>query len=164
VKRYEIYSTLILIFLLFCPVANAGENGLTDTVGAVQTREEPNLFELRSGNIRITYSTTSLSGLPLFNYKNRRQTFAFQGEEIRQSDSEIGRQITVTIEQIPDFQTVTFTLLLPDIHLEGTETRFRTVGITTITRTSIGGPDLVKGPIQTYLPRIFWGTARQVVF
>jgi hypothetical protein len=163
-KRYEIYSTLILIFLLFCPVANAGENDLTDTVGTVQTREEPNLFELRSGNIKITYSTSSLSGQPLFTYKHRRQTLTFHGEEIRQSDSEIGRQITVTIEQIPDLQTVTFTLLLPDINLEGTETPFRAVGITTITRTSIGGPDLVKGPIQTYLPRMFWGTARQVIF
>ena len=163
-KRYEIYSTLILIFLLFCLVANAGENGLTDKVSALQTMEEPNLFELRSGTIKIMYSTTSLSGLPLFNYKDSQQALTFQGEEIRQSDSEIGRQITVTIEQIPDLQTVTFTLLLPDINLEGTETRFRTVGITTITRTSIGGPDLVKGPIQTYLPRIFWGTARQVTY
>ena len=163
-KRYEIYSPLILIFLLFCLVANAGENDLTDTVGAVQTREEPNLFELRSGNIKITYSTSSFSGQPLFTYKYRRQTLTFQGEGIRRSDSEIGRQITVTIEQIPDFQTVTFTLLLPDINLEGTETPFRTVGITTITRTSIGGPDLVKGPIQTYLPRIFRGTAHQVIF
>jgi hypothetical protein len=163
-KRYEIYSTLILIFLLSCLVANAGENGLTDTVGTVQTKEEPNLFELRSGNIKITYSTSSFSGQPLFTYKHRRQTLTFQGEEIRLSDSEIGRQITVMIEQIPDFQTVTFTLLLPDINLEGTETPFRTVGITTITRTSIGGPDLVKGPIQTYLPRIFRGTAHQVIF
>lgn len=159
-KRYEIYSPLILIFLLFCLVVNAGENELTDTV----TREEPNLFELRSGSIKITYSTTSLSGQPLFTYKERRQTLTFRGEEIRQSDSEIGRQITVTIEQIPDLRTVTFTLLLPDINLEGTETRFRTVGIKTITQTSIGGPGLVKGPIQTYLQRIFWGTARQVIF
>jgi hypothetical protein len=163
-KRYETYSTLILIFSLFCLVANAGENGLTDTAGALLTREEPNVFELRSGNIKITYSTTSLNGQPLFTYKERRQTLTFHGEQIRQSDSEIGRQITVTIEQIPDLRTVTFTLLLPDIHLDATETRFRTVGITTITRTSIGGPDLVKGPIQTYLPRVFWGTARQVIF
>ena len=111
-----------------------------------------------------TASTSSLSGQPLFTYEDRRQTLTFQGEEIRQSDSEIGRQITVTIEQIPDLETVTFTLLLPDINLEGTETPFRTVGIKTITRTSIGGPDLVKGPIQTYLPRMFWGTARQVIF
>jgi len=163
-KRYEIYPTLILTFLLFCVVANAGENGLADTVGAVQTREEPNLFELRSGNIKITYSASSISGPSLFTYKHRRQTLTFQGEEIRQSDSEIGRQITVTIEQIPDLRTVTFTLLLPDINLEGTQAAFPTLGITTITRTSIGGPDLVKGPIQTYLPRIFWGTARRVVF
>jgi hypothetical protein len=163
-KHYEIYSTFILIFLLFCLVANAGENGLTDKVGALQTREEPNLFELRSGPIKIMYSTTSLSGLPLFNYKDRQQTLAFQGEEIRQSDSEIGRQITVTIEQMPDLRTVTFTLLLPDIYPEGTETRFRTVGVITTTWTSIGGPDLVKGPIQTYVPRIFWGIARQVAY
>ena len=81
-KRYEIYSTLILIFLLFCLVANAGENGLTDKVGALQTMEEPNLFELRSGTIKIMYSTTSLSGLPLFNYKDSQQALTFQGEEI----------------------------------------------------------------------------------
>ena len=163
-KRYEIYSTLILLFSLFCLVANAGEGGLTDKVSVLQTGDEPNLFELRSGSIKIVYSTTSLSGLPLLNYEDSQRTLAFQGDEIRQSDSEIGHQITVTIEQMPDLRTVTFTLLLPDINLEGAETRFRTVGITTITRTSIGGPDLVKGPIQTYFSRILWGTARQVAF
>ncbi len=160
-KRYEIHALSILIFLFFCLVANAGENH----TGAVpQAGEEPNLFEMRSGNIKITYSTSSLNGQPLLTYKERRQTVTFQGDEIRQLDTEIGRQITVTIEQIPDLRTITFTFLLPHINFEGTEITFRTVGITTSSRTSIGGPELVNGPIQAYLSRTFWGTARRVIF
>ena len=83
---------------------------------------------------------------------------------VRRIDGEIGQQVTVIIEQIPDLRTVTFTLLLPAINLDEPETRFRTIGIIATHRTSIGGPDLVKGVLQTYRLKELRGTAQWVNF
>jgi hypothetical protein len=114
--------------------------------------------------IELTYSTTSLSGQPQLTYKDMKRTLTFHGEEIRQIDSEIGQQVTVTLEQVPDLRTETLTLILPAINIEGTGTFFQTNAIITTHRTSIGGPDLVKGVLQTYRIKTLRGTARTVTF
>jgi hypothetical protein len=73
--------------------------------------------------------------------------------------------ITVTLEVIPDLHTLTLTLLVPQINLdEGNESSFSTQAILTTHRTSIGGPNLVKGPLQTYEVVALEGTARLVAF
>ena len=131
---------------------------------AVAAGPEPNLFELRGGGIKVTYSTSSFDGKPQLTYEDQKVSLTFQGEEIRSLDTEIGLQLTVTLGQIPDLQTVTLTLILPMINLQGNEGRFRTQAIVTTHRTSIGGPDLVKGPLQLYRVRPLRGIARVVVF
>jgi hypothetical protein len=131
---------------------------------AVAAGPEPNLFELRGGGIKVTYSTSSLDGKPRLTYEDQKISLTFQGEEIRSMDTEIGLQLTVTLEQVPDLQTVTLTLILPTINLQGNEGRFRTQAIITTHRTSIGGPDLVKGPLQLYRVKPLRGIARVVVF
>ncbi|HYN89322.1 MAG TPA: hypothetical protein VER55_12360, partial [Ardenticatenaceae bacterium] len=79
-------------------------------------------------------------------------------------ESEIGRQVTVTLDEVPDLHTVTVTLLIPTINLEGRESSFATVAILTTARTSIRGPGLVEGPVQSYQCVALKGTARQVDF
>jgi hypothetical protein len=125
---------------------------------------EPNLYELNGTGTQITYSTSSISGQPLFHYKDAQHDVNVSGAEIRTQKSEIGRLVTVTIEQVPDLHTVTITLLLPTINLEGTESAFRTKAILTTQRTSIGGPQLVKGALQTYRVLSLRGKARLVDF
>jgi hypothetical protein len=131
---------------------------------AVAAGPEPNLFELRGGGIKVTYSTSSIDGQPQLTYEDQKISLTFQGKEIRSLDTEIGLQLTVTLEQIPDLQTVTLTLILPMINLQGNEGRFQTQAIITTHRTSIGGPDLVKGPLQLYRVKSLRGIARVVVF
>jgi hypothetical protein len=131
---------------------------------AVAAGPEPNLFELRGGGIKVTYSTSSFGGKPQLTYEGQKISLTFQGEEIRSLDTEIGLQLTVTLEQVPDLQTVTLTLILPMINLQGNEGPFRTQAIITTHKTSIGGPDLVKGALQTYRVRPLRGIARVVVF
>jgi hypothetical protein len=131
---------------------------------AVAAGPEPYLFELRGGGIKVTYSTTSFDGKPQLTYEDQKVSLTFQGEEIRSLDTEIGLQITVTLGQVPDLQTVTLTLILPVINLQGNEGRFQTQAIITTHRTSIGGPDLVKGPLQLYRVRPLRGIARIVAF
>ena len=125
---------------------------------------EPNLFELTGATTQITYSTSSFAGQPQLTYRHLEDSGTFTGEEIRVLESEIGRQVTVTLEVIPDLHTVTLTLLVPAINLDGREARFRTRAILTTQRTSIAGPRLVKGALQTYRVLALRGVARIVDF
>ncbi len=131
---------------------------------AIAVGPEPNLFELRGGGIKVTDSTSSFDGQPQLTYEDQKISLTFQGKEIRSLDTEIGVQLTVTLEQIPDLRTVTLTLILPMINLQGNESPFRTQAIITTHKTSIGGPDLVKGALQTYRVKPLRGIARAVVF
>lgn len=65
--------------------------------------------------------------------------------------TDLGTEVTVTLEAIADLQTVTLTLLVSAINLgEETEARFATVAIETTNHTTIGGPRLIIGPLRTY--------------
>jgi hypothetical protein len=89
----------------------------------------------------------------------------FQGDEIRKDQTVLGKLVTVDLESVPDLHTITLTLVVPSINL-GDETRqkFKTLAIRTTTHTSIGGPALVEGPLQTYDVFKLKGTAQQVDF
>ncbi len=129
------------------------------------TSHAPNLYELEGfGGLRVTYSTTSIAGVPLFNYSYHGKDHAFRGDEIRTQKTEIGQLVTVTLEAVPDLHTITFTLLIPTVNLdEKNEARIQTDGIRTLHRTSIGGPGLVKGQVDLYDFARLYGTAKSVV-
>jgi hypothetical protein len=124
----------------------------------------PNSYELTGTDTEITYSTTSFSGRPLLTYRAQSDQRSFSGAEIRSLDSEIGRQVTVTIEQIPDLHSITLTILIPTINLDRVESRFRTRAIFTTQRSSIAGPRLIKGAVQSYRVLALRGVARNVDF
>ncbi len=165
-KRVKIVLGILMLSLLFLgSQAYSSEPPPAETDDAmIAPVQHPNLFVITGAGIEITYSTSNIGGLPLLTYKDKQRALTFQGDEIGQLESEIGQQVTVIIEQTPDLQTVTFTLVLPTINLDQRESHFRTVGILTTHRTSIGGPDLVKGVLQTYLVKKLKGTARFVIF
>lgn len=126
----------------------------------------PNLFELRGKDTQITYSTSSIVGVPQFNYQTSSLNLNFSDTDIRAQDTEIGREITVTLEQTPDLQTITLTLLIPTINLspEGRENPIETVAIITAAPTSIGGSNLIDGQLQIYDTLALQGIARLVDF
>jgi len=124
----------------------------------------PNSYELTGTDTEITYSTTSFSGQPQLTYRDQKDQCSFSGAEIRSLDTEIGQQVTVTIEQIPDLHSITLTVLIPTINLDGVESRFRTRAIFTTRRSSIGGPRLIKGALQSYRVLALRGVARNVDF
>jgi hypothetical protein len=121
---------------------------------------EPNLFELRGRNVEITYGILRGRG-EFLDYHDRRRDVTFSGEEIDSLETRIGKLITVTLETVPDSHELTLTLLLPRINLEGQSDSFETPAIRTKHLTSIGGPDLVEGPLQTYDTVQLRGTASQ---
>ena len=125
---------------------------------------EPNLFELTDYGTSVTYSTTSIAGQPQLTYRDEARELSFSGPEIETLDIGIGVLVTVTLEVVPDSDTTTFSLLLPAINLDDGETAFETQGILTTHRSSIGGPGLLRGALQTYSVLPLRGTARLVAF
>lgn len=124
----------------------------------------PNLYELSGKNVQVSYATSSLTGEPRLHYRDKKHDLNFTGDEIRVLRTEIGTQVTVTIHQVPDLKTVTATLLIPDINLENDAVLFKTFLIRTRHWTTFSGPELVKGPVQTYSKVALKGKASHVNF
>jgi hypothetical protein len=124
----------------------------------------PNQYELEGQGVRVGYSTSSITGKPQLSFKKGRKSLNFTGTEIGVLDTIIGALITVTIASTPDLNSTTFSFVLPSIDLqkESAKQSFRTIGITTIHKTSIVGP--VKGVQQTYKIIQLRGTAQHVAF
>ena len=126
---------------------------------------QPNLFELAGEYTEITYSTTSFTGQPQFHYQDRQRDMEITTDDIRLLETEIGTQVTVTLEEIPDLHTLMVTLLVPRINLDDSnESPLSTLAILTTHHTSIGGPALVEGQLQTYEAVALEGTASLVKF
>jgi len=126
----------------------------------------PNFYEMQNKNLTITYQSTGTTGQQELTYESKGDFLSFKGEQICCENTEIGQQITVTLKNLPDEHALTLTLLLPQINLVPKEnkTSFTTKAIVTTHRTSIGGPDLIKGALQTYHIEALIGKASEVNF
>ncbi|NOU10435.1 MAG: hypothetical protein HOO98_10510 [Nitrospira sp.] len=122
-----------------------------------------NLFELSSRTILVTYSTTSILGGPIFSYRDNTLNLSFRGDEIRIESTALGEVVTVTLETIPDFRTVTFSLIVPIVTVmpQSSGTQIKVLGITTTAPTTIAGPP--PGPQQLYSAVYLRGTAQFIV-
>lgn len=124
-------------------------------------RNTPNLYEFNGRGVRVRYATTSLNGLPRFCYHERGVDEEFIGSQIRTEPTVLGSGVTVVLESTADFETITVTLLIPEINMDATSAiEFGTVAIRTTNHTSIGGPGMVHGPLQTYRSVELRGTAK----
>jgi hypothetical protein len=124
----------------------------------------PNQYDLSGPGVRISYSTSSITGSPQLSFTKGRKTLTFTGAEIGVVDTNIGGLVTVTIAMTPDKSFTTFSVVLPAIQLarETSKQAFRTLGITTIHKTSLAGP--VNGVQQTYKSVQLKGAAQRVAF
>jgi hypothetical protein len=124
---------------------------------------QPNLYELSGYGIHVTYSTTSITGKPLFNYHDAVQTKSFSGDEIQTQDSILGSLVSVFLMRTIDGPSTSFTLLVPNVRLPASEVaNISTEGITTLHKFSIIGPPL--GQTELYTLHQLQGTARSVAF
>lgn len=124
----------------------------------------PNRYELQGEGVSIDYSTTSIAGKAQLSLKIGRKTLSFSGDEIGVLDTAIGALVTVTIATTPDRDSTSFSFLLPRIDLpkDSSKQSFRSVGITTVRKTTIAGPP--KGVQQVYKAVALRGTATKVEF
>jgi hypothetical protein len=129
---------------------------------------EPNQFILngvgqKNKDVHIGYSTDSITGKPIFNYQDSKNTYSFTGDEIRTQKTEIGTLVMVTLKSVPDLHTITLTLLVPAVNLDGSAQEFKTIAIQTTSKTTIDGEIHVKGAVQSYRVIDLQGTANSVM-
>jgi hypothetical protein len=124
----------------------------------------PNLYELRGPVLHVMYTTTSIEGKPHFSYQDAHQTLNFRGDEIRTTATPIGTLVTVVIRRTVDTGSTTFSVLIPDVGLDATNSApIHAEGITTIHRFSVI-PIFNRGQRENYTVSALSGTARFVVF
>lgn len=124
-----------------------------------------NLFELSGGGTTLSYSTTSITGQPVFHYQDATRDVHASGADIRTKKSELGTEVTIDLDVVLDGPSTTATLLVPTVNMqEAREQKLRTVVIVTTTASTIGGPGLVVGQLQRYKATAVRGTARAVDF
>ena len=61
---------------------------------------DANLFDV-SAPIRVNFTRSSISGVPLFSYQDAVLDLSFQDEEIDLVSTPVGEMVTVTLENIP---------------------------------------------------------------
>ena len=172
----ELGILLAIFFVVSLTAASAGASSSAQSSQKTEIKSvspaqhiEPNQFVLhgighKNKAVSIIYSTTSITGKPIFNYKDSKGTYSFTGDKIRTQKTEMGTMVTVTLESVPDLRVTTLTLIVPAINLDGSARDFKTIAIRTTSKTTIGGPRLVKGPIQSYEVIDLKGTVSSVMF
>ena len=81
-------------------------------------QEQAYEYDFAGKNVSIFYSTPGPNGGALLSYRwGLKKPLLFGGDEIRVVRTEIAQLVTVTLRQIPDLKTKTFTLLIPSINL-----------------------------------------------
>jgi hypothetical protein len=81
----------------------------------------PDLFQFEHNGLHISCSTSSISGKPLFNYKDAQQEQSFSGDEIRTQETELGTLVTVSVKKTVDTGYTSLTLILPNVQLGNTQ-------------------------------------------
>lgn len=122
-----------------------------------------NVFELFGEAIQVSYASPNVLGGPRLSYRDPQRSLTFQGADIRSLDTELGEVLTVTLEAIPDFRTITFSLLLPVVTVlfPSGSTYIRVPGVTATNPTTLAGPP--PGPERLYAVAMLQGTAQYIV-
>ncbi|WP_375768697.1 hypothetical protein NR798_44640 [Archangium gephyra] len=105
----------------------------TSSQGVTARLIHANHFVLRTRDIQVSFLGTSLTGEPLFYYKDRTRAVSARGRELHLHDTELGTLVTLTLTQGSDGEaSLYFTLVLPRVDiLQGSEAPVSTVGIYT---------------------------------
>lgn len=161
-------KTQWFLLSVFCVILLTTAYASATSLVPSNQKNEPNQFVLQGigskyKDVQISYSTTSITGKPLFSYKDSKGSYSFTGDEIRTQQTVKGTEVTVTLESIPDLRVTTLTLLVPAINLNSSAKEFKTIAIRTTSKTTIIGKSVVKGSVKSYEVINLKGTASRVI-
>jgi hypothetical protein len=103
---------------------------------------EPTIYELRGdGGTHVSYATIDLQGRSRLLYAGPHGERVYPGEDIDARDTELGREVTVTLQADEDKDTVNLTLLIPPVRVgaEGAAP-LETVAVVTTMLSPLTGP------------------------
>ena len=85
----------------------------------------------------------------------------FSGKDISQQETPTGLMVSVMMEAIPDLRTVVLSLALPAANrpADMRSVMLKTFAVRTTNHTTIAGPDIIEGTIQTYEVFVLDGNA-----
>jgi len=118
-------------------------------------------YHLVGDGIEIEFSMKDPKALELV-YRDKQGEHKFSGQAIHLVESrELGFLASVVLEQVPDLRIITFSLAVPSANRSNDEKSIsvETFAVRTTSRTSSGGPKLVKGQIQAYQIHVLKGNA-----
>ena len=118
--------------------------------------EAPDIYDLRGETRQVCYRPATQR----LEVRDEEGTRVFAALEEALS---IGSAATAVLEVIADGPTTMLTVLLPSVNFLGDSKRadVTAVAISTVARSSIGGPSLVDGAIEMYEAELLSGTARR---
>ena len=139
----------------------SGDQRVAETREPMGSARVPDLYQLSSGPLHVSYTTSGLDGQPHFTYQDAEQRRDFKGGEIRTSTSELGTLATVSIRVTVDAGFTTFTLIVPNVGVDaGDSAPITTQGITATHRFSSVFRHADEGQEELYTFTALSGTAR----
>jgi len=161
IKRFA--TSAFLMALALTPGAALAQNALAAAAPAAAAN---NYDCSNNAGTTLSYSTTSFTGEPRFTVQIDGAVIARSGEEIQTQRTVLGTLVTVVRSFVPDSFTDTLTFVAPDVNVTAKtgDVVFRTELFSTRTRTSIGGPALVAGVIQSSTRQTLVCTASRLDF
>ncbi len=116
-------------------------------------------FVLSGDGVEVEYLAADPAQLRLRDGEIER---VLSAAELRIERPVLGSLVTATLESVPDLGDLTITLAVPEVNLlDDASADVDTFLVRTRHRTSIGGPALVDGAVQTYEIVQLSGTARR---
>jgi len=130
------------------------------TPAATDSTLHPNVFELKSGTLSVTYTRRAADGLPHVDFADGSGEQHFVGAEVRSTPSELGDLVSVTIRRTIDSGSTALTLVVPLVNLESPAESLavNVMSVTTVHRFS-PVPRFNRGQMQTGMPAMLNGTA-----
>jgi hypothetical protein len=112
--------------------------------------EAADVYELKGEDTAITYQDAGEGGPVLvLDYSVYHQTYT--GDEIRRLEGTPGDLLSVEVTYIADGGALDLLLFLPTVNIRnGEDEPIRTVAVLATEATTIGGPDLIDGQIDSY--------------
>ena len=127
------------------------------------TSTQANHYVVTGDGISGTINTAGINGQPVVELEI--DGSPLPDPELR--DVELGIQVSGVVSSIADLETVKATILVPHVNVGGIAdptSAFAGVALVTTIRTSIGGPRLVAGPLESFSLRPLGGNAQAVAF
>ena len=123
-----------------------------------------NMFAVAGGGLHVSYSTSGIDGKPHLSYQDPMRALSFTGDQIRRVEGDLGAIVSVTIVNVVDAGSTTFSLLVPQVNVPPFgSVSISTEGITTHHASSIA-PALNRGQRDFYHVTPMLGTASNGAF